>query len=306
MDLKYSPLSSPDRGQSQLGQSLAECLVVCLALVPLFYLGIWLGKLVDLQLSTGEAAKKLAFECATRREDCKDIGANPNLVDALRVHQFSKQGREVLSLDSVADAPTDQTQEPLWSDHKGAPLLVKFSDVGAQTQNQVLNAPGAIIAGSNQRWVTNGLHLVSRVAGPDRFNLPIFDGFIRGAAQVNVSSDRVSIVSPARLDPIALSIRRQVALLTDEWGASGADNGRTDSIKQRVDEGSKLPIIEPVINAGYLGVRAAMQLMNQISLEHTATDFRFREIDVSKLPPDRKPGGAAMPANNPSPAGGGS
>ncbi len=306
MKSKFTCIHISDDLRKQRGQSLSECLVVCLALVPLFYLGIWLGKLADLQLSTGEAAKKLAFECATRRQDCADLGANPNLVDSLRVHQFSKQGREVLSLDTVADAANDQTREPLWSDHKGTPLLVKFSDVGAQTQTQVLNAPGAIIAGSNQRWVSNGLQLVSSVAGPDRFNLPIFEGFIRAVAQANVSSDRVSVVSPERLDPVALTMRRQVAILTDEWGASGADNGRTDSIKERVDQGAKLPLIEPVVNAGYLGVRASMLLMNQISLERTASDFRFRDIDVSKLPADRKPNGASIPSNIPLSVGGGS
>ena len=104
-----------NRGNSgQRGQSLAEVLVVTLALVPLVFLGIWLGKLADMQFATGAAARKVAFDCAIRREDCRDLHANSNIVDGVRRHQFAALGREVMSLDTPEDEIDATNGQPLW------------------------------------------------------------------------------------------------------------------------------------------------------------------------------------------------
>ena len=277
----------------QSGQSLIEVLVVTLALIPLVFLGIWLGKLADMQFSTGAAARKIAFDCAIRREDCRDLAANSNIVDGVRRHQLSALGREVMSLDALEDEVGSDSGQPLWVSHGGKQLLGKFSDVGASISNERLNAPGSHLAGSNQGWVSNVAEHLSNFAGPGHFGLDLYGGFIRAQVEVKTAQDFSAMGEGGRIDPFPLTLQRHVAILGDEWTASGIANGRDDSVKARADRGSTLPIggqvAESALGIAYGGVRASMFLMNAISLERTASEFRFHDPDVRILPPDRKP-----------------
>ena len=291
---------------SQRGQSLAEVLVVTLALVPLVFLGIWLGKLADMQFATGAAARKIAFDCAIRREDCRDLDANSNIVDAVRRHQFAALGREVMSLDTPEDEVDGTNGQPLWVSHGGRPLLAQFSDVGSGITTERLNAPGSHIASSNQRWVADTANHLSNLAGPGHFGLDLYGGFVRAQVEIKTAQNFAALGDGARLDPFPLTLQRHVAILTDEWGASGVANGRADSLKSRADRGSALPIAgqvgETALGLAYSGVRGSMSFMNAISLERTAPLFRFHDLDVTILPPDRKSSTATAPSNpNPAP-----
>ena len=276
----------------QNGQSLAEVLVVTAALVPLVFLGIWLGKLADMQFATGAAARKIAFDCVIRREDCRDLDANSNLVDAVRRHQYAAPGREVMTLDTPEDEIDGANGQPLWVSHGGRPLLARFSDVGSGITTERLDAPGSHIASSNQRWVTDTANHLSNLAGPGHFGLELYGGFVRAQVEAKTAQDFAALADGARLDPFPLTLQRHVAILTDEWGASGVANGRADSLKARADRGSTLPIAgqvgETALGLAYSGVRGSMSFMNAISLERTAPLFRFHDLDVKILPPDRK------------------
>jgi hypothetical protein len=150
---------------SQKGQSLTETLVVSLALVPLLFLGIYIGKLADIQIANGAAARKLAFDCVQRREDCKDISAHADLVDASRRQFMTAPGREILSLDGLQDEATEETTNPLWTTRTGSPLLEKFSNVSAQVTTNTLDAPGSRVSSSGQSKVSNAAEHLSNIAG---------------------------------------------------------------------------------------------------------------------------------------------
>ena len=298
------PLINNPIAAKQIGQSLAEVLVVTTALVPLVFLGIWLGKLADMQFATGAAARKIAFDCAIRREDCRDLEANSNLVDAVRRHQFAGNGREVMSLDTPEDEIDATNGQALWVSQGGKPLLARFSDVGSGITAETLDAPGRHISASNQRWVSNTVNHLSNLAGPGHFGLELYGGFIRAQVEAKTAQDFAALGSGSRLDPFPITLQRHVAILTDEWGASGVENGRLDSLKARADRGSQLPIAgqvgETALGLAYAGVRGSMSFMNAISLERTATQFRFHDPDLKILPADRKSSEAAAVAN-PSP-----
>jgi hypothetical protein len=283
---------------SQKGQSLTETLVVSLALVPLLFLGIYIGKLADIQIANGSAARKLAFDCVQRREDCKDIGAHADLVDASRRQFMTAPGREILSMDGLQDEATVETTNPLWTTRTGSPLLEKFSDVSAQVTTNTLDAPGSRVSSSGQSKVSNAAELLSNIAGPGRFGFDLYGGFITAKVQTKLSQDAPSFETGARLDPFPLTMQRHVAILSDEWNASGASNGRADSVKNRVDKGQQLylvgPIAEAALAVSYSGTRAGMAIMDAISIEKNTRLFRWHDVDVSIIPPDRKKGGAAV------------
>jgi hypothetical protein len=281
---------------SQKGQSLIETLVVSLALVPLLFFGIYIGKLADIQIANGAAARKLAFDCVQRREDCKDISAHADLVDASRRQFMTAPGREILSLDGLQDEATEETTNPLWTTRTGSPLLEKFSNVSAQVTTNTLDAPGSRVSSSGQSKVSNAAEHLSNIAGPGRFGFDLYGGFITARVQTKLSQEAPSLEAGARLDPFPLTMQRHVAILSDEWNASGASNGRADSVKHRVDKGQQLylvgPIAEAALAVSYSGTRAGMAIMDAISIEKNTRLFRWHDVDVSIIPPDRKKGGA--------------
>jgi hypothetical protein len=274
------------------GQALSETLVIMAALVPLVFLGFWVAKVADMQLATGAAAKKMAFECTRRATDCKSLQASPDIVDAARIHAFGAPGREVLTADVASDQSEQIKKDPLWTDHKGRSLLVSFGDVSAAVNSERFDATASILRSQTLRNTTrSGLELVSNLAGPGHFGFDTFGGFVKGHAQIRIASDRGSYGQGARLDPFALTAHRHVAILTDQWNSTGANNGRPDSTQARVNQGSLLPLVgqagEDAAQAAYALTRVNMGLMSRLLVEPTANQFRFHRTDVSIVPADR-------------------
>ncbi len=291
--------------QKQTGQSLIETLVVSMALVPLLFLGIYVGKVADIQMANGAAARKLAFDCVQRREDCRDLNAHTDLVDSTRRQFMSAPGREILSLDGLEDEAKTATSNPLWSTHSGVALLEQFSDVSAQISNNKLIAPASHLDKHGQKQVSNVGNHLSNLAGPGRFDLDLYGGFITAKVQTKLSQTAASFDKGARLDPFPLTMQRHVAILSDEWNASGANNGRADSVKVRVDRGQQLYLIGPVAEAAlkvaYSGTRLGMSIMDSISLEKNTNQFKWHDVDVSIVPPDRKKNGTVTAPPPPPP-----
>lgn len=273
------------------GQSLVETLVVCLALVPLVYLGVWLGRVADIQLATGNAARLLAFDCVYRFQQCQDLTASPDLVERVRVHAMSNDRREVLSMDQLENTPSIHQSKPLW-EHRGQHLLEKFSDVAGANQKESFDGPAGIIAGRNNTAVVDVTEHLSNLAGPGRFGLAIYDGFQKSFVQATLSPSAPSLTQGQRLDVIPLQLTRHVALLSDGWTSTGAKNGRADSTAVRVAQGQQLPIasaaLEQLLRASYSGTRAAMRLAQGLGLEDQGDQFNWHEIDVTVLPNTRR------------------
>jgi hypothetical protein len=277
---------------TESGQALSEVLVITLALVPMVYLGTWVAKVADMQLSIGAAARKVAFECTRRVTSCYNLDTNSDIVDATRIHQFGAYGHQVSSHAIAQDDSLATKKNPLWVDHKGLPLLAQFSDVSGSIEKENFNATAAIL---NSQKATDsaktGLDLISNLAGPGHFGFDTFGGFIKANIQVKIASKHLALGQGGRLDPFALTARRQVAILTDQWNASGADNGRSDSTAARVGQGKLLPIVgsasESALKAAYGLTIVNMNVARTLMLEPNANKFKFHEVDVSLVPPDR-------------------
>jgi hypothetical protein len=288
------------------GQALAETLVVMSALVPMVFLGIWVAKVADIQMASGAAARKVAFECTRRLTDCNQLSANLDILDAARIHQFAKPGRDVLSNDIASDSDHQLKLNPLWSDHKGRPLIETYAAISGAVDPESLDGPLALLNQSIQGTAKTGAQLLSNFAGPGHFGLDTFGGFIKARVQVKVASSFPALDKGDRLDPVPLVMHRQVAILTDQWNASGANNGRSDSTQFRVDQGKLLPLLgsyaEHGAKAAYGLTILNFNAAKLLKIEADASKFRFHQVDVGLIPPDRVPGVAnAVPVDQPSP-----
>ncbi len=278
--------------QSQSGQSLVETLVISLALVPILFLGVWLGKLADIQLANGAAARQLAFDCVQQRAECKQLSSHPGLVDRARIQHMTAPGREVLSNDHLDSESASSMKNPLWTDRRGNPMIEDFSHVTAKVVDEKLHAPASHMANSNQKYVVDAIDHLSNIAGPGRFNLSLFGGFQVTTVQTKVSQSAPSLAAGERLDFIPLTLQRKVAILGDAWTSTGAENGRPDSTKVRVDQGAQLPFgswTESALSWFYAGTRGAMTVMDAIGLEANTSGFKLHRYDPTAVPYDRTP-----------------
>ncbi len=274
------------------GQALAETLVVLAAMVPMVFLGFWVAKVADMQLATGAAARKIAYECARRATECE--GATPqDMVSDARIHAFGTLGREVLTGDHPDDSTAGESSNPFWVDHKGAPLLVQFSDVSGAVATENFDATASLIKSQSIKGaVHSAAEIVSNLAGPGRFGFDTFGGLINAKVQTKIASDRAPLGKAGRLDPFPLTASRQVALLTDQWNATGANNGRADATQQRVNQGMRLPFVNKAgEDAAKLAYGLTIFNINAVDLlpniEPSASTFKLHRTDVSVIPPDR-------------------
>jgi hypothetical protein len=276
------------------GQALAETLVVMSALVPMVFLGIWVAKVADIQMASGAAARKVAFECVRRLADCNQLPANLDILDGARIHQFGKTGREVLSNDIASDSSEPLKVNPLWTDHKGRPLIETYAAVSAAISPEPLDGPLALLNQPLKNKAKTGAELLSNFAGPSHFGLDTFGGFVKARLQVKLASNFPALGKGDRLDPIPLVMQRQVAILTDQWNATGANNGRSDSTQFRVEQGKLLPLVgsfgENAALAAYGLTILNFNAAKLLQIEPGASKFRFHHVDVSLVPSDRVPG----------------
>ncbi len=188
----------------EAGASAIEFVVFSLALVPLFLIMPLLGKYLDLAQTTEIASRYLAFE-GTVRNTSSSWKTDAELATEVRRRFFSNSDAPVKTNDAAGDFPGHRN--PLWSDHRGAPLLARFADdVAVASAVESKDAPAAAVFSGD-------------------FDLP----------QENLYTGRVTVRprNIAGLNPfnsLGLAISRSTTILADAWSA-----GSPAVVKSRIE-----------------------------------------------------------------------
>lgn len=276
-----------DRASRQRGQALVEALIAMIAFVPLLYGMAWVAQLIDLRQATQQAARAVAFDCTVRPQACTSAASSPTVAGEIRRRHFAGHGGPVRSGDVLSGAVTRETRRTNWVDRSGGSLLVQWEDVSITLAQPRFDSPLAFAGSSAERVFPGAARTVSELAGPGRFGLDIEGGLVDATVQARVAAGAASDAWLARLMPVALTIRANVALLTDAWNASGPYGDAPDSVETRVTDGARLPIIDPLIDAGWLAVRGLLAVAGALRIEPAARALRWHETDVDLVPPDR-------------------
>jgi hypothetical protein len=286
-------LTTLDRGL-QKGQALVETLVAAIVLLPLLLLVMYVGKLQTVQQSTLAASRALAFECQVSFNACSQFNGgatNSNLLaDELRRRHFMNPSVGVNSNEFASDSASLSERQILWKDHRGNALLESYADIGFRVDPDVFNAGSGIVKGSGAKIATNALDVVSNLAGPARFGLDWQGGLIDAKVQALLSKNQQMNALVDSLGAMPLTMRAHTAILTNAWNASSAVGSEGESTLSRVNQGKKLPLLEPVIDAMYLPARAFIKLAEVLRVEGNASSFQYHKVDPTIVPADRLEG----------------
>ena len=267
--------------RSAAGQALVELLVAMIALVPLYFGIAWVAKVLDMQQATIAASRALAFECTVRPAACADPAASPELAEDTRRRFFSSHRLGVRSDGAVAaDA------NAFWVDRSGRALLERPEDVTVDVVPLRFDSPLGFAGGLGGTFA-GAVRTLSELAGPGRFGLDIEGGLVEARVEARVARGRPADGWVRRLLAMPLVLTARTAILTDAWNASGPYGDASDSVETRVAEGSRVPGLEPLIDAGWLPVRGLVAVAGAIGVEPRATDLHWHEVDVDLVPPDR-------------------
>jgi hypothetical protein len=269
------------------GQALVELLVALIALLPLFFGMAWLAKVLDLQQATIAGARALAFECTVRLDACRDADGHPELAAETRRRFFAAHRLGLRSDDAAPGVPGVAERNAMWVDRGGQSLLERFEDVTVSVGPARFDSPLAFAAGQG------AADLVSRLGGPGRFGLQLDGGFVEARVETVVSRSAPADGWVSRLMAMPLSLGARLTVLSDAWNASGPYGEAADSVETRVAAGARLPVADPLIDAGWLGVRGLLAVADFLQVEPSASSLRWHEVDVDLVPPDRLGGGGA-------------
>lgn len=268
------------------GQALAETLVAMLALVPLLFGIAWVAKLIDMQQSTQQAARALAFECTVRPAACTPDGAEAFAGEA-RIRFFAAHLFGLRSAQEASGPAAADVRRASWVDRRGRPLLERFDDVDVGIAHERFDSPLAFAGGAGDRAFPGAVRVVSELAGPGRFGLDLQGGLVDASVRARTARGGSADGWVARLSPVPLTLRANVALLVDAWNASGPYGPEPDTVESRVASGAALPLVDPLIDAGWLAVRGLLAVAGALRIEPAARELRWHETDVDLVPPDR-------------------
>ena len=190
------------------GQSIVEFLVLAIVLVPLFLTLPLLGKYLDLAHSTEQAARYAAFE-TTVFGPAVPARTDASLAAEIRQRFFSTPDAPIRTGASVSDTPAHRN--PLWSDHRGQPLIDRFAEqIGVHLERRRNAAPTS-----------------APLAAAAGFGLPTETEY---TARVTVKPRDIAAL--AGFDTLGLQISRHQVVLSGPWSAPNADE-----VARRIEQG---------------------------------------------------------------------
>jgi hypothetical protein len=262
-------------------------MVALTALVVVVFGVSWLGRLLDMRQAQIAAARQLAFECTVRPGACAQAATDPQLAGELRLRAFASERFGVRSAQSLSGDVQAEEGRSLWVDRSGSPLLERFEDVSIAVIPERFNTPFAFVGSQGDRAFPGAVRVLSDLAGPGRFGLPLDGGLIRAQVQTEVSRNARADGWVRRLAGMPLVLRAHLVLLTDAWNASGPQGPAADSVQTRVEAGARVPGIEPALRAAWLPMRALLGAGGLLGFESSARAFEPYAIDMDVVPPDR-------------------
>ena len=263
----------------QAGQAMIETLIGVSMLSLLGVCGVMVGKYGLIQQAVHGASHVLAFQCAIRPEGCQAADAPTAETQRVSAAHFT-----------AASHGLDQSSA--WSTRAGAPLIQQVNrDVAFSLSHPHFGAGLGVLSSGARSAAGSAVHVVSSLAGPDRFGLNITGGLVTAHAHATVLRDVSGRGAPDLLAGLPVTLRSQSAVLTDSWNASEPYGTAKTSVHFRVAEGQRLARwIEDAHRVAYAPTLGFLRLMGSISLEDSADKFRFHETDVDQIPADRSGG----------------
>lgn len=228
---------------------MTEFLVACLVLIPLFLAMPLLGKYLDINHSTVQGTRYLAWERTVWTPANK---SNVRLENELRNRVFTQVGEPIRPDDGAAPPASYNS---LWHDPAGQPMLASYADVKGHTEDdRGQTTPGVIY-----NTVTNTLiNIYDTVMGwleaiggvrQARFDINI-KGMYAGTIDTKITEQGSPAAQPGLVPPLlhveAIDIaRRPNVIVTDAWGVSGLGSGHHCTSGQ--DAMSELCQVAPLV-----------------------------------------------------------
>ena len=201
----------------QSGNAVTEFMAMFAVLAPLFILIPALGRISDMNQSSIEASRYLAWERTVASSGQKSDG---QLATEVRRRYFSNIDAFIKTNDTAQDQDGYRVQS--WHDHSGKWMLRKFDDVTVGTQNS--ETPGAAaqaVAGAMSTFIT----LLGKFNTSADFDLDS-KGLYRAEVNVNVGSINIPPFNQGtdcanqQTNETFLCLRRHNVILADTWSAS--------------------------------------------------------------------------------------
>lgn len=235
----------------QSGQSLAEFLVALIVLVPLLLMVPLLGKYIDINQTTLQASRYVAWEKTV------DTGkSDATLAAEVRRRFYGNLTLPVKTGDVATDGvPRDQNGFLL--DHHGSQFLASFNDVSVSTSS---TTPAGLATGLQDM-------------GNTLFNLPANTLY---TGTVGVSIANVADLAP--LDAINLTMTRYNVILADAWDAGTPAN-----------EASRVSYSPMVLPSALFGSGPIGTLLTPMKTILSVFEPAFNNLDFGYVAPDIVP-----------------
>lgn len=266
----------------QCGQALVETITISLALLPMFIAIPLLAKYADIRRAAIDASRAVAFDCTVRFDDCDAQAQHLASLAEIRRSHFGDPAYASTSLDAVAATALQPNR--FWVDRQHAALLDPSADLQIGVSRERSDAiAGAFGNGAGK----SGIGAASKLAGPDSFGLPLDGGLIRAEVAARVSIGKTFAQWMQRPEGLELRLAGSTAILTDAWNASEGDGSDPRSVRSRVDEGWAWSGIDAVVDLAYTPIRELITGPLLAPFEPRGKLFRYHEVDVELVPPDR-------------------
>jgi len=268
---------------------MTEFLVVCMVLVPVFLAIPMLGKYMDIQHSTIQGTRYLAWERTVWTPGNK---SDAQLENELRNRVFTGPATPVQAGDGSA-APA--SYNPLWKDVGGRPMLADYAAVTGSTGSGAGDTtPGLIY----NKVVTTLLDIFNTVTGwldkidnvpPSRFEINV-KGMYSGTIGVKIAEQghaaQPGLVSGAPLIPAMSNHVRPNVIVTDAWGVSGPGSGYhcTDDQDARSELCQVAPLVPTNVLSGWFN--DVTHIVGKVIPEFAGLDYGH--IAPGVVPEDRQ------------------
>ncbi len=254
-----APMQRDKTRHREAGQSLVETAIVgVFVLVPVFLMVPLLGKYIDLQSATLQAARNAAFErtvwsdSGSRNDTQVAQESNSALAQRVTSRFFGPLDQQIQSTGSHTYSP-----RALWVGTAGNSLVPNASDI----QVTLSQSASPDLPDQTLQPVLQAESLLSQGGPLQALN---FNGLF--TAKVSVTPRAITYPFLQALDP---TFQAHDTLLADGWGAS-RDNGSNSDVKTQIQ--ASLPFGLGAFRDSMAPFQSTLQDLSGLHLENVLTD----------------------------------
>lgn len=252
---------------AQAGQSFVETAIVgAFVLVPLFIITPLLGKYINMQDSTLQAARNAAFARTIwsrhGQRNGEAVAQESNrAIEGKEVVRFF--GQQNTALSSASAGAGQYAPRALWSDQAGHPLLPKYSDITVSlSQGSDSGAPNEALS--------KALSVLGKMTTGGGPHLDY-----RGLFTATAQATPVNVPFPKPFNALNLTFSAQDTLLANGWSALNPQDVLTQTT-------NTLPMGEPQLKSFMDGEKSLVPDIQHLHLEKVLTD-NAQEIPADRL-----------------------